>query len=100
MFQTLNKKSFILRSILAIVFVFILALAVSLFLDEREAPRIAAPMRVEQIPRLPESITQADEIALQKQLQSIIVSQKESNCASLKDSRYQLACHEFFKVKK
>lgn len=100
MFQALKQKSLIVKSAVALVFVLLLVLVAMLLMDERTAPSISAPVIVEQIPALPAPLSNSDETALQQQLQGIIASKKEANCASLKDPRYQTACHDFFNVKK
>lgn len=42
-------------------------------------------------------LSNADENALQRKIQNIFIKGTESDCASLADSRYQYACHDFFK---
>ena len=100
MLEALKEKSLITKIVIAVALVVLLAFVVSLLMDERTATSIPAPIIVEQIPALPAPLSNTDETALQQQLQGIIASKKEANCASLKDPRYQTACHDFFNVKK
>lgn len=89
-----NKKKFLIIAVLLVVFVFTV-LAVS-------QKRNASPQPVTQTEQAtPESkvLSNVDEVVLQQQLQEILAKGEESGCETLGDERYQLACHDFFKIR-
>ena len=92
-----------------LVGVVIVAVLTTLFVYRQQISRLftrpqvqtatTTPVTIEQMRAMP-PLPKADEAMLQKQLQDIVAKGKESDCASLSDSRYQFACHSIITAQK
>lgn len=71
-------------------------LAVAAYFSKSSVVNIATPTQKEETKQL----SNIDEVTLQRQLQEIVTKGKETDCSLLNDSRYQFACHDFFKIQK
>lgn len=91
---TSNKKKFLILS----VFVAALLFAALMMIQKgRVSPQ--AVLQTEQTPQEIKQPSNIDEVALQRQLQNILAKGKETDCATLSDKRYQLACRDFFRIR-
>lgn len=75
-----QKKRIIVRVSIGIV-VIVAAIAIYFYVNPKNDTR-PLPLKTE--------------LSLQKDLQSIVSSGKESDCDTLSDSRYRMGCHGFF----
>lgn len=79
-----------------IAFAVMLLFVLVVIIQKRNVP---AQPTTQQATQEPKTLSNVDEVALQKQLQDILAKGKDSDCMTLADERYQFACHDFFKIR-
>jgi pyruvate dehydrogenase complex dehydrogenase (E1) component len=84
-----NRTKDILIGVMTVAMIVISSVALYAYNRSKNAP-LVSPSRTN-------TLTNTDEVALQQQIAGIIASKNESDCATLTNENYRLACEQFFK---